>query len=70
LASSLNLFKNAQSTFGDPAANLDAVHGVVILRFAQNELVIYIIAIFSNELARSEELGTERTDFSGFGRHS
>jgi len=60
---------HTQSALSYLTTDLDAVHGVVILGLAQNELVVDIIAVLSNEFARSKKLRTERTNFSWLRRH-
>ena len=60
---------HTKSALSDLAADLNAVDGVLALSLAQNELVIDVVAVLANELARSEELRTEGTNFSGLRRH-
>lgn len=63
------MYVHSESALSDLAANLDAVDGVLTLSLAQNELVIDVVAVLANELARSEELGTKGANFGGLGRH-
>lgn len=58
-----------QSALSNATASFDAVHGVLALSLAKNELVIDIIAVLADQLAGSQELRTEGANFCGLGRH-